>query len=46
VDASVLHKAISSNYTKFGGKESNSCRVLEVGINEASILDDPVQLGF
>jgi hypothetical protein len=37
-DASVLQKAISSNHTKFGGKESNGSRVLVVGINEASIL--------
>jgi hypothetical protein len=38
VNASVLQKAIPSNYTKYDGKESNGCRVLEVGINEASIL--------
>ncbi len=38
VDASVLQKAISSNHVKFGEKESNGWRVLEVGRNEASIL--------
>jgi hypothetical protein len=38
VNVLILQKAISSNHTKFGGKESNGCRVLEVGINEASIL--------
>jgi hypothetical protein len=38
VDVSVLQKAISSNHTEFGGKESNGCRVLEVGIKEAFIL--------
>jgi hypothetical protein len=38
VNASVLYKAIYSNYVKFDGKESNGWRVLEVGRNEASIL--------
>ncbi len=38
MDVSVLQKAISSNHTEFGRKESNGCRILEVGINEASIL--------
>jgi hypothetical protein len=38
VNVSVLQKVISSNHTEFGGRESNGCRVLEVGINEASIL--------
>jgi hypothetical protein len=45
VNVSVLQKAISSNHTEFGGREPNGCRVLEVGINKASILisdfDDP-----
>jgi hypothetical protein len=35
---SVLQKTISSNHAKFGGKETNGSRVLEVGRNEASIL--------